>query len=851
MTCHRRGNNMHWYALIGVLATAVLIIQNYDIFFKRGVNRNFPEIEIYRKFLYAIMAYYITDILWGILDSLNLTALLFLDTIVYYVAMAVGVRLWTQYVVTYLGEDDTFSRFLYLAGRFCFAAVVLITIINFFTPVLFWFDETGVYHACPARHVQLVFQIVLLLLTSIYTSRAIPKAEGASRNRYRTIFLFGLVVAILLLIQLPYPFLPLYTIGYMLGSCLLHTFVVSNEIDELMQRQSELAIAANKAKSSFLSNMSHEIRTPINSILGMNEMVLRESDEQNILTYAENIRTAGNTLLGLVNDILDFSKIEAGKMEIIPVDYDLSSVINDLVNMVQTRADDKGLALNLHFNHDIPKLLHGDEIRLKQIITNLLTNAVKYTETGSVTFSIDYEKIPDSEDHVLLCVAVSDTGIGIRQEDMEKLFSEFDRIEEKRNRNIEGTGLGITITKRLLDMMDSSLDVKSVYGEGSVFSFSVKQRVISWDKLGDYEESYRISVSKRKKYKAKFAAPDASILMVDDNPMNLLVFKSLLKWTKIHIDMSESSDEGLILSGEKKYDIIFLDHMMPGKDGIETLHELRAQADNPNHGTPTICVTANAISGAREQYIEAGFDDYLTKPIDSSKLEEMIMTYLPEDKIKDIDEIEVSEEAEEQEIPENLQPLKGQDWIDISLGIQNSGDLEAFMTLLKLFYESIDRKAEEIEEFYKTADWKEYTIRVHSLKSSARIIGASAFGEEAQLLENAGKSQDQEYIRAEHGDFIAEYLNFKAPLAEIFEKEEEAPVGEMPEADRKTIENIYERIRSAAEEMDIDEMEIAFSEMRQYRLPESETDRWNQIIEAANQYDYDQISTILSDLQSS
>ncbi len=834
---------MYWYALIGVLATAVLIIQNYNILFGTTYNQSFPEIGVYRRFLYGIMAYYITDILWGILDSMNLTMLLFVDTIVYYVAMAVGVRLWTQYVVTYLGEDNTFSRFLYNAGRFCFAAVALITIINFFTPVLFWFDEEGVYHACLARHIQLVFQILLLLLTSVYTLRAIPKAEGASRNRYRTIFLFGMVVAILLLVQLPYPFLPLYTIGYMLGSCLLHTFVVSNEMDELLKRQSELAIAANKAKSSFLSNMSHEIRTPINSIIGMNEMVLRESEDPNILTYAENINTASGTLLGLVNDILDFSKIEAGKMEILPVDYDLSSVINDLVNMVQTRADQKGLILKLHFNPDIPKMLHGDEIRFKQITTNILTNAVKYTEKGSVTFSLDYEPVPDSDQAIFVKVSIRDTGIGIKQEDMKKLFSEFDRIEEKRNRKIEGTGLGMTITRRLLEMMDSTLDVKSVYGEGSVFSFRLRQQVVSWEKLGDYEQSYRNAISHRKRYEAKFCAPNAEILVVDDNAMNLMVFKSLLKWTKSRIDTAESGEECLSLTSDKKYDIIFLDHMMPAKDGIETLHELRAQEENPNRGTPIVCLTANAISGAREQYIEAGFDDYLTKPIDSSKLEEMIMSHLPKEKMEIAEEPVSPVEAAGEEIPDVLRPLEDQEWLDLPLGIQNSGGAEAYLTLLRVFYESLDRKADEIEEFYRKGNWEDYTIRVHSLKSSARLIGASAFGEEAQLLENAGKSGDTEYIHACSGAFLEQYRRFKAPLAEVFA--ENTDDEEKPEADPEMLKVLYGRIRSAAEEMDIEELESIFSGLEKYRIPESEKELWDRLTDAVTEYDYDAIASLL------
>ncbi|MBQ7679013.1 MAG: response regulator [Butyrivibrio sp.] len=397
---------------------------------------------------------------------------------------------------------------------------------------------------------------------------------------------------------------------------------------------SERAIAASEAKSSFLSNMSHEIRTPINAVLGMNEMILRECEDGNILSYANSIRTAGSTLLGIVNDILDFSKIEAGKMEIIPVDYDLSSVVNDLVNMIQTRADDRGLILALDIDKHIPKLLHGDEVRIKQVITNLLTNAVKYTEKGTVTFCIRFNRIPEKPDSILLQVIVRDTGIGIKKADMKKLFSEFDRIEEERNRKVEGTGLGMSITKRLLEMMDSALVVESIYGLGSKFSFELEQRVVKWEELGDYEAASRESVAKRKKYHESFRAPSARLLVIDDTPMNLVVFRSLLKQPQVKVDTAASGDEGLAMCYDMKYDMIFIDHMMPDKDGIETLHELRSRPKDPNLETPTICLTANAISGAREQYLAEGFDDYLSKPIDATKLEKMLLDYLPDEKIE-------------------------------------------------------------------------------------------------------------------------------------------------------------------------------------------------------------------------
>lgn len=400
-----------------------------------------------------------------------------------------------------------------------------------------------------------------------------------------------------------------------------------------MQLKSESAIAASEAKSSFLSSMSHEIRTPINAVIGMNEMILREAKDKNLIYYAENIKTAGATLLGIINDILDFSKIEAGKVEIIEGEYDLSSVINDLVNMIKVRADEKGLELYLNIDREIPKCLYGDEVRIKQIITNILTNAVKYTDKGSITLTMGYVKIPMDPDNVLLSVAVEDTGRGIKDEDIDKLFGEFQRIDEKNSRHIEGTGLGMSITRSLLNLMGSDIIVTSEYGKGSNFSFILNQRVIKWEPLGDYEASYKEHLNNIEVYKQKFTAPDAHVLIVDDTPMNITVFKALIKESKIAIDCARDGDTAINLAAKNKYDIMFIDHMMPGKDGIVTLHEIKSFNDALNFETPAICLTANAIQGAREMYIEAGFNDYLTKPIETSELDRMLMEYIPKEKV--------------------------------------------------------------------------------------------------------------------------------------------------------------------------------------------------------------------------
>ena len=614
------------------------------------------------------------------------------------------------------------------------------------------------------------------------------------------------------------------------------------ERDKLLDA-SERALAASEAKSSFLSNMSHEIRTPINAVLGMNEMILRECEDRNIIAYSESIRTAGNTLLGLVNDILDFSKIEAGKMEIIPVDYDLSSVINDLVNMIHTKAQDKGLQLILNVSREVPKFLHGDEIRIKQVITNILTNAVKYTEKGSVTFSINYEKLPEEPDSVLLDIAVMDTGIGIKPEDMRKLFSEFDRIEEERNRKVEGTGLGMSITKRLLEMMGASLEVESVYELGSKFSFKLKQTVVKWEALGNYEDAYMASIGRRTKYHETFRAPDANILVVDDTEMNLTVFKSLLKQTGVKIDTAVNGDDGLALAYDKKYDIIFLDHMMPEKDGIETLHELKSRPKDPNLDTPVICLTANAISGAREEYIEAGFNDYLTKPIDSGKLEEMMIKYLPDYKV----EKTVSDDADNQKeegLPKFLLTIEE---IDTNTGLTNNVDIDSYLATLKVFAKNAGKYVEEINNFYEKEDMKNATIKIHALKSTARIIGAAEIGELAQKLENAGKAGDKDLLDRELPDLLERARNLGDALSPLIAKQESS--GE----DKSLInedewKELLLQIKGYAEDCNNSGIEEILEKLSAYEIPEKEKDRIMSISAAIDIFDFDGILAVLEDM---
>ena len=558
--------------------------------------------------------------------------------------------------------------------------------------------------------------------------------------------------------------LAIATFGFLI--LLIFNSIVFMTYNRKLAEAAQQANEANEAKSNFLSTMSHDIRTPMNAILGLNEMILRDSDDDNIRMYSENIKTAGSTLLGIINDILDFSKIEAGKMEIINVDYSSASLLNDLVNMVQKKADDKSLSFNLDIDRNIPSILNGDEIRIKQIIINILSNAVKYTKEGSITFSAQAHKPEDKPGAVMIRVSVADTGIGIKPEDLDKLFVAFERIEEKKNRNIEGTGLGMTIVQRFLGMMGSHLEVESEYGRGSVFSFELEQKVVKWDPIGDFEEAFRRSLSERINYREKFTAPDARVLVVDDTPVNLTVFVNLLKQTGIRIDTAESGDEGISLFRNKPYDVIFLDHMMPDKDGIETLQEMKSIKDAPNASVPVICLTANAISGMREMYTNAGFDDYLTKPIDAERLELMLLEYLPGDKVTPVSDD--NDDTDDYVLPDLLYGLKE---IDVDSGLDYCGDGESYVMTLGMYSASAEKKAEEIENYRAAGDIKNATVKIHALKSASRAIGALELGEFAAKLEKAGNSGDIETLDKELGELLSRYRQLASDLEPLNETE--------------------------------------------------------------------------------
>ena len=539
----------------------------------------------------------------------------------------------------------------------------------------------------------------------------------------------------------------------------------------------EEARRANEAKTDFLANTSHEIRTPINAVLGMNEMILRESAKAEKLSGASpmayheafrkirnyaNVDSAGSNLLAIINDILDFTKIEEGKMDIVEVEYRLSTVVNDVSNMIYFKAKEKKLAFTTDVDESLPDLLYGDVVRVRQVITNILNNAVKYTDEGSVSLKIAgnrREKTSDARPVIELIVSVTDTGIGISGENLGKLFGKFERVDLERNSTKEGTGLGLAISKMLLEMMGGDIRVESTYGVGSTFTVVIPQKVLSEEPVGNFKEKFEKALGEKKAYHESFRAPEARLLIVDDTNMNLLVATEFLQDTLVGIDTASSGREAVKLALQNKYDVILMDQRMPEMDGEETFREIRSHRDGPNIDTPVICMTADAVVGARERYLSKGFNDYLTKPIDSTYLEMMLKKYIPAEKIETVTEEEDSQAGKQpEERIESPFVILDSSGINTARGLANcGGDDEFYHTILLEYLRGADEKKEDLEKFLAAGDFQNYGILIHSLKSTSAMIGAEAPCKLAQALEAAAKDGNGDYVRSNHGAFLDQY----------------------------------------------------------------------------------------------
>ena len=639
---------------------------------------------------------------------------------------------------------------------------------------------------------------------------------------------------------------------------LLYTYAYHRQ-KELLVIATEDARAAVDAKATFLENMSREIRTPMSEVLRLIEMIAHEAVRPEVVGYAEKSRASVQQLLSVINDILDYSRLEDHKMEITPVRYDLSSLINDMVNIAAEAAGRKSIDFNVYADHDIPKILYGDEYHIRQVILNILNNAVKYTERGGVNLRIGYDRIDDA--HISLRIAVVDTGVGIREEDLDRIFVPFEGIDHREDAQAVGTGLGLSIVKQLLDLMDSELEIHSVYGVGTTFSFALTQQVEEWEPLGDYTRAYH-DAALGALSGLDFTAPDAEILVVDDTPVNLVVFTNLLSDTGMLIDTASGGEEMLRLAAQKKYDLIFLDHRMPGMDGVEAFHALRDMKEaNPNLKTPVIALTANAVTGARQLYIEEGFTDYLSKPVNALRLAQVVQKYLPEGKVEKEAERETGESWGTGTMthfsPHGEQPSLSVEkrvivpvpadssipGIDRTAAITNCGSEKTFEKALKVFYDTLDERADEIERYEAGGDIKNYTIAVHALKSASRLVGALQLSADALHLEECGNRGDVDEIRDKTPALLRDFRAYKEHLAPLYTSAEED--ADKPLMSAEELAEFYEAVREVAQGFDLDAIDAMIEEAERYRLPAEETERFRKLKNAVLAADWSGLETML------
>lgn len=718
-----------------------------------------------------------------------------------------------------------------------------------------------------------------------------------------------------------------------------------------------LALEANKEiertaslKSDFLANMSHEIRTPMNAVIGMAEMALREDLTPAAKSYITQIKSSGKALLNIINDILDFSKIDSGKMDIQPVEYEPVSMFNDVSNILMTRLKDKDVELLVRISPTFPRLLFGDDLRVRQILINLANNAVKFTQHGHVDIIVDYQKIDD--ENICVKVSVKDTGIGIKESDLDKLFQSFQQVDSKRNRNIEGTGLGLAISQQLLALMDGKIHVESVYGKGSTFSFELPQKVLDFEPairvakaketvaigyfnnlcfakqfyadtnrlgvysmaltapdrfeellctygddllgkriylfmeesnfdeqieqiitsypeitgvmLNEYYSDRKTELANLKMIKKPFStiqiamalndeniifqeademfefdfiAPDADILIVDDNPINLTVTEGLLEPLKMRIMTATSGKMALDIIANKRFDIIFMDHMMPEIDGVETTRIIRRLHPTFND-VPIIALTANAVDGAKEMFLSEGMNDFVPKPIELKTIVTKIKKWLPNEKIKkgNFSDLEGNDDAD------MLATLEIGD-LDTGAARKLLGNDKLFFNILKEYYKAIPTKSMLIKELEQTENWQAYTIEVHALKSISRQIGANALADMAADLEHAGNEKNIQKIKNDTDLMLQKYVGYADVLKPFCEEKEDSSENNF--IARKKLLELFENMFDAVDNLDMDKMEEVILEMSHYGYPDDQVSYYEQLKTAVGNIDVDRCEEIM------
>lgn len=599
--------------------------------------------------------------------------------------------------------------------------------------------------------------------------------------------------------------------GYMMTIVDVTKIIEQNHLMKRLVLQTE---DANRAKTNFVSNMSHEIRTPMNSIVGITEILLRSRHSPKEQEYLLNIQSSGRVLLTIINDVLDCSKMEAGKMQLFDEPYDTCSLFHDLRISMENRIGHSGLELIYDIDQDIPCKLKGDMGRIRQVIINLVNNAIKYTEKGSVRFSVHVRQ--KNTDKVMLYYEVADTGIGIRKEDQKILFDAFQRVEMDRNRYVEGTGLGLTISQNLVNMMGGVIEVESEYGKGSRFFFTIEQTIIDPTPVSAVNYNGQKDNVTEKEAECLFIAPEAHILLVDDNELNLVVAKELLKPLRMQIDTAENGLQAVKMVRGNQYDLVLMDHMMPVMDGIEAAKAIRALPEDKYQKLPIIALTANAMVDARKEFLNAGMNGFVAKPIDFARICNQLKLWLPKDLVRDVPKEEAKKLLADDLSDREIQPEDSQRGFSFEEGVNHCGSKAALMKTIRIFYRTIDSKADKIEQCLKEGLISDYVVEVHALKSSALLIGAVPLSEAAKELEDYGKQGKTEVLEEKTPDVLTLYRDLKNILRPYAEKEEDAKK-EFSDGEWITA---LQQIHQCIEQFDLDGVDQIMEQLEEYQVPE-------------------------------